>query len=150
MEARTVVLVSLLALAGCTSPARYALSPDATYEFETVTEQAVSAVDSASTKFNVDPATARYVWERAEFFYRHYLGLSEKIAFTSNSKVLGGSDKHGYQWNVTGGIAEETGNFVVGCEARGNAASSKLAELNAKNLARFLNTGTLEVDLLPH
>lgn len=142
--------VSLLLIfsAGCSSAGRV-LPPDATYEFESVTEQAIADVDSAQTTFDVDPETARYVWERAEFFYRHYLGLNEKIKYTADSKVLGGSDKHGYQWNVTGGTASQTGTFSVACEARANGASAKVAELNAKNLARFLNTGTLEVDLLP-
>lgn len=146
MNVALVVTIAILAV-GCTASRGTSVPNDVTYEVESVTEQAVSAVEETATSFEVDPASARYVWERAEFFYRHYLGLNEQLKFTENSKVLAGADKLGFMWRVTGGTGTATGTFAVSCD--GGNGNDRLAELNARNLARFLNTGTLEVDLLP-
>ncbi len=143
------ILFALTFLLGCGGVSRVEPLPADAYEFESVTEQAVNAVADSDTRFMVDPADSRYVWDRAEFFFRHYLGVREVPSFSQAGKALTATDKAGYRWKVLGDAEGATGTFAVECIQSAANTDSSHAKLNAKNLARFLSTGTLEVDLLP-
>jgi len=127
-------------------------------EIETAQEQALKEVMSSPTSFVVSYPEAPYSWERAKLFFELYTtrydesyslrpqdgaGLREEVLL-SNS--LAREDNYYYQVKKT---SERSGlAYVVSCRPRREPGDLLYAERNARNLARFIRQGQLEVSLL--
>lgn len=114
-------------------------------------EMAKEAIYASPLKFVVPPEEVRTSWERATFFSRHFLNSEPKIELRGGSEggsiVLNtNSQNFGYtvvrQESVNGGVYE------VACLPTTPQVDATAAEQNARNLARFLKEGKLEVTLL--
>lgn len=126
-------------------------SPRYTLEVETVEDQALSAVMSSSLEFTVELAAADDAWARARLFLSQYAASSAvPRAIAPRVSVLSSADSKAepYLYKVTRAASPNGYHFRVGCEPRAADGSAAKAEQNARNLARFIREGTLELSLL--
>jgi hypothetical protein len=121
---------------------------------ETVEERAVSDVRQADTVFDVDLDADHHAWERARLFFEKYLppqgdkaGVVTKVVGSrwalSNSASAGQ-----YQYEVWRDAMRNGYRYSGTCRPLGAQTSSDSALLNAKNLARFIHNGELELSLI--
>ncbi|MCO6429530.1 MAG: hypothetical protein J5J00_01625 [Deltaproteobacteria bacterium] len=122
---------------------------------ETVSQQALNEVLATPTQFTVPAPEAADAWARARLFFMQYLGvsniseaesvLSPKQSLLSNE---GRKDsRFAYQVMRETLKSGET-RFLVTCLPSAAGTSAQNAERNARNLARFIREGTLELSFL--
>jgi hypothetical protein len=131
-----------------------AASHDALELTETVEERAVSDVRGADTVFDLSLDADRHAWERARLFFEKYLAPGDGQAGVI-SKVVGSrwalaSPPVGrqYQYEVWRDSIRNGYRYSVTCKPLVSGASMDRAVLNAKNLARFIRDGQLELSLV--
>ncbi|RMG43092.1 MAG: hypothetical protein D6719_04460 [Candidatus Dadabacteria bacterium] len=138
-----------LVLAGCGTK-----KPDSPrYEVEILTpaEAVLEEVMSTPTEFIVDYDNDPTAWDRIPYFFTRYLGVKMPVVeyLGNNSyriRAPSGSTKYSYNILKT---PESTGfRYRVECIPNQSSAKSSLADRNARNLARFIRDGTLELSLL--
>ncbi len=112
----------------------------------TVQDQALLDIQSAPTDFTVDFSDSQYAWQRARMFFNQYT----TGAAVSDSKLSNVKSEHDlYFYEVRRALVNGGYRYSVQSVPRSKSASSNmLAFQNAKNLARFIKEGTLEVSLL--
>ncbi len=156
MKTRTLIglAVAVVHLASCasTSPER----PEVELEYIDRAEVVRQEVAAHPTQF-VTQESVYSIWKRAELFSNNYMNISSEpkvlrppsksgFHMQHTPKYLSQKDQYGYEV-----IADPTNAGyqvkvnVVDLRTRKRNANS---ELVAKNLARFLKTGTLERSLL--
>lgn len=125
----------------------YEVVPSYDVEVETVEEQANAAVDAAPTTFSVtSEAQNTLYWARASLFFKQYTD-----AFKVQKDFVRSSpgDKSSYVYEVSRVNTPEATKYTVKCApgGGGNTSTDVLAR-NAKNLARFILEGNLELSLM--
>ena len=120
---------------------------------QTVDDQARSAVLEAPTSFVVSFDDERLAWERARFFFEHYVRKGAAGAPVV-SRVVGtrwsltNGDEGPFIYEVSKVSVSQGFRYTVKCAPQGGRPNSASA-LNAGNLARFIREGKLELSLLP-
>lgn len=138
-----LAMAALGACSGSTgpAPARYEV------EVQTVEEQALEEVLAAPTDFTVASVEADAAWARAALFFDRYTSTGGVFTSTREAEVLASrGGPASYRYEVVRAPAGAAYRFQVRCSPRGGAPS--LAERNARNLARFIRDGNLELSLL--
>lgn len=122
---------------------------------ETVEDQARTAVVASATDFILPSSQAAVAWERGLMFFRQYTSRFDTVVSAAGSAGLSklelsnrraADDVYVYTLKK-----RETGNgvrFIIECGPRDSRASPALAQMNGRNLARFVREGTLELSLL--
>lgn len=160
-------MVLLLALSGCmmAPPPPPGTSTFATAALEgsdlsavvesSVQEQALDSLMQTPTSFPIEYRADRHAWERARVFFDKYLSPPDQKNQAVVTKVrketwiLTNRDlrpSH-FIYEVKRVDGRKGYTYSVSCEPVGNSASQD-AQMNARNLARFIRDGSLEVSLL--
>lgn len=149
MSPRLFVPVFFFAiLASSCTPAQ---PPKPAYEIEVVTVEDLinEEIAEASTDFVLPFSEDEIAWTRAKIFFERYLAQNQPAAFSEHrNKVTnrGAADQR-FVYAVTREPAKEGMRYTVKCDPA-QATDISYAERNAKNLARFIAEGTLELTLL--
>ena len=120
----------------------------------TVDEQALEEVLKTPLNFSVDRAKADQAWDRARMFFEFFIAKGNETpeelyearpAWISNERI----PDQKYSYRIARQESSGQVSFLVKCMARpmGGGTAEK-AEQNARNLARFMQYGYLEVSLL--
>lgn len=140
--------IILLAL-GC-SPTP--MSPILSVEYISPETQAIDDISSTTKSFVVSFADDQHSRERAELFLRDYAGgfeyannqgASHTSVFSNRSAT-----NSAYSYEIERTMLGNGYQYVVMCVPRAETASDELADRNARNVARFIKDGHLEVSLL--
>ena len=144
-----LVLSAVVGAAGCGI-----WRPDGGVEFDPAAagEQLLRDVMDAPTSFLVPAADDFYAWERALYFIGRYTsgieirsGKGPDAPVSLTNKAAGG-DRYSYQVTKSAGASGMA--YIVECRPRAPGAAPAMAERNARNLARFIRDGTIELSLL--
>jgi hypothetical protein len=121
---------------------------------KTVDDQARELVANTQTYFQMNLDDAPAAWDRAKLFLEKYLsadgsraGVVTKIVGARWGLSNGSSSTGSYVYEVWREDVQDGYKFKVSCKPK-QGASAQLAELNARNLARFIQDGRLELSLL--
>ncbi len=121
---------------------------------KTVDDQARELIATTQTNFRMNLDEAPAAWDRAKLFFEKYLA-SDGLGAGVVTKIVGA------RWGLSAGLAASSSyvyevwredvrdgyKFSVVCKPK-QGVSAQLAELNARNLARFMQDGRLELSLL--
>jgi hypothetical protein len=120
-----------------------------------VDQQAAQEIAAFSPKFTVPIDEESVVWSRAKLFLEKFLPttgvntpvimkiVGKRWVLASNPKIPGG-----YNYEISRDELPGSYRLHVRCTPKSNAFSTQAAEMNARNVARFLKEGKLEVSLL--
>lgn len=125
---------------GCSNSSR-------TYEVEKVIgveEQARDEVENAPLAFQVSHEEEQDSWERAQFFFANY----SESKFTEGKNYLSTLPGQTVRFTYRVSKATVSGGKLITVECRDNGAVTTDSTFNAKNLARFIKEGTLEMSLM--
>ena len=140
---------SLLACSGFLDRGGPGISPE-NIEHISVKEQALAEISETPLEFAVAFDRNVEAWQRAVTFFSLYANRGSTGNFVEKeneiSSVAGPASS--YDYVVKRAFTQSGVNYTVNCRAAGNQASSFIAERNARNLARFIRDGTLELSLL--
>jgi len=142
------VVLSLCACTESTSP-----SPKVEFEIEGPEEQAAQVIDSTLTEFRIPFDKDALAWERTRLFFSKYTAkplISELDKRGDNLEIASQLPKENYFFKVKHELDGNQFKYLVSCvpnPAQG-AADTLAANRNAKNLARFIQDGQLEVGFL--
>lgn len=115
-------------------------------DVDTVEELALREVQSSQTDFEATAERHTEIMQRFWYFAETYNGQKPDFERKTNTaKTKGQSFTYILSWK--GDSKAPKRKYSVTCRLN-SAAITDDSELNAKNIARFLNTGTLEVSLL--
>lgn len=124
-------------------------------EIETPEQQVLAEINGTQTEFTVPLEDSTAAWSRARTFFLQYLGFtrdtlaeekrSERDTLLSNRT----SPRGRYLYEVSKTVTDHGYRFRVACRPRtGSGTRSTAAEQNSRNVARFIQTGTLELAYL--
>ncbi len=148
-----LVLVFLApSLTGCAKNARYEVVKP---RYERVTSEAreLQLLQLQPLEIIVTPGEVAQLWQRAELFAYQYLGTTPTVAFQSSrtqpdSTALQFSSEH-YRYSVTKAKRGAVNIAVaVSCVPMNQDGDESKADLNARNLARFMKEGRLQLSVL--
>lgn len=123
-------------------------------ELVTIEDQAIQDVEGAVTKFELDFSDNTPARERLAIFYDFYLkeqaGTEKDLIDLRDTQVVYYRTEN-YLYRVK--IRDHGGSFTYDVACQGNRGTKRVrdylaAQRNAKNLARFIKDGSLEVSLL--
>ena len=118
---------------------------------ESIEDAALKEIQATPTRFSVSYGDDRYSWERAQLFFGKYIthGKPPLTKIVGKNWTLSNATTQQGKYNFTVQKIEASKNYeyVVGCTAR-VGGDTRTAELNARNFARFIRDGKLEVSLL--
>ena len=139
---KKIFLCSLLLLGGCSLGSS---GP----EIEKIPSQQVllESLDGVPTTFHLDREASREAWTRALYFMNHYtVGVPEE---KTNALVSSSGDENRFRYVINKMNKKDGVTFQVLCTVKENEPLTQgAADQNARNVARFLREGTLEVNLL--
>lgn len=129
------------------------------YQFEQIgpKQQAIEALNSTPTQFVMDFPEDPNSWERAFIFFNKYTArqsIFESDKPVWNSKISNfNAPSDSFHYEVTRRLEKNGFKYSISCIPNPQLIDSKVASndqaaLNARNLARFIREGTLEVSLL--
>ena len=150
---KTQLLIFLgLVVAGCSvrdSKPKYEL------EVITVEELAAQAVNESPTDFFVKGEDQPVAWERSQLFFSTYTSGAEQQEFDyprpGVSLVTRQRAKEKYIYEIEHSATKEGGyRYVISCSRNSTqkGGSDFAAHRNARNVARFVREGNLELSLL--
>lgn len=120
-------------------------------EYLSVDDIARKEIEASPLKFSIDLSESRNAWERAQLFLNSYAG-GHKELLTANSSRLVGNSAQGCTYEVQRHFMKDSYLFEVRCLKPSAEQTSGLsyasADLNARNFARFIRDGMLEVSLI--
>jgi len=108
-------------------------------------EQVREEVEEHPTQFQLPRQGDAQAWTRAQLFFRDY-ELSTPIVSSNEIKSNPKGDRRFLYQISRAGHGKEV-EYVVNCVGR-EPRDNEIAEVNAKNVARFLKEGQLELSLL--
>ncbi|NLF24576.1 MAG: hypothetical protein GX589_02815 [Deltaproteobacteria bacterium] len=115
-----------------------------------VKDQALAEVEATPLEFVIKFQNDSAVWQRAKSFFSLY--LEEEAVPGSRDKenhICSGSQRNpAYRYCIKRAPEKGGMRYQVKCLPLSSKAQPDFAERNARNLARFLRDGTLEVSLL--
>ena len=120
-----------------------------------VDQQAAQEIGAFPAQFIIPIDEEPVVWSRAKLFLEKFLPttgvttpvimkvVGKRWVLASNSKIPGG-----YGYEISRDELPGSYRLSVKCVPKSKEFSQQAAEMNAKNVARFLKEGRLEVSLL--
>jgi hypothetical protein len=147
----SAVLLQLLTGCAFAPPASEVVAPHYEIEVETVEAQAASAVASTPLEFLVPLEEADGAWGRARLFFSQYVSGDEVVTEVSGrTSEISTATENGerFRYKVRRTITPNGYRFVVECAQPKGDEPDFPAQQNARNLARFIREGTLELTLL--
>lgn len=151
----SLFLSAVMSVVGCAAPQPpNPPTPHFEVEVETVEAQALAEVLATATTFVVPYEEEQAAWERVRLFLSSYASEQTVSAVRagggavtlSSTPKRGSQDGYRYQIGkrvVSGGLEYTVQAFPVAPHGK-----RQFAERNARNLARFIRSGTLERSLL--
>lgn len=127
---------------GCHSHGGY------TVERTSSQELILEEIEGMPTQFSLDIPSSKAAWVRALFFVQEHTKGSAEI---EGNKIVSCSNhpENQFIYRINKHESEIGTDFEITCEAvEKTPANQAAALLNAKNLARFLRNGELELSLL--
>lgn len=126
--------------------------PQPQYEYEVVSieEQALEAISATPMEFEIAFEDDEAAWDRSQLFFNNYTSgaIVQDFDYPAPGQILrsrpGSQDKYIYE--VERSQLPQGYRYVVSCQRRQGFAY--LSERNARNLARFIRDGHLELGLL--
>jgi hypothetical protein len=139
----TLILLCALGLGACT---QFYTNSKVDYELVSQQEDILNQIQSAPTRFTLALEENDAAWARANYFLRTYGGKAqiEKEAF-QDKDVLTKNGTSGFRYQIIRQFANSKVTYQVLCTPKSSKRTTTEALLNAKNLARFLKDGELEV-----
>lgn len=139
----------MVSLAAC-SPAP--MSPILSVEYIPPETQALDDIAGTSKSFLIPVDEDEHAQERVELFLRDYAsGVSRSEPSVNSDTIVFSNRAHSgasYIYEVERTRVAGGFQYIVFCEPRHSGASDDLADRNARNFARFIRDGHLEVSLL--
>lgn len=142
---RVLACVLSIAVVGCHAfEPKASMNPNYSYEVVDPVEELRLSIREFPNVVEVSLDESRASWERMTMFFKEV--LNAKFTTGENTangqKVVDGSSSH-YRYRILRRVNGEQMQYTVQCVALagGNAGQ---ADLNAKNLARFIRDGQLE------
>ena len=121
--------------------------PKKNYEVISVEAQAIEELEGYPTTFIVDSSTDNDIWLRAKSFFTLYVEGASK-----NSATILHSDNNTTDQVLFKIEKKDNGDqvkYIVSCVPKtGSPISTTIADQNARNVARFLQEGKLELSLM--
>ena len=119
-------------------------------QVETVEDQAFRAVRSTGTIIEVPYGEQSYAWERAKYFLKRYTTEDFSYTATNAAEVIRSSTatNNRFIYQIERKEVPKGYRFSVYCIPNASGITSQTADQNARNVSRFIETGTLEVSLL--
>lgn len=118
------------------------VEPELSLEHLTVEDQALEDVLATPLVFELPPNEQVAAWNRARYFFK-----SQTASSKEQSDAIGNGPNETYHYLVRRTLKNALSRYEVECIAKSPALQT-MADRNARNLARFLRDGTLEVSLL--
>ncbi len=145
--------VCVLFLGACSSEKAGRVPPKLDFEVVSPQEQAIQVIDLTPQSFVVPFSVEALSWERARLFFAKYTKdplITELDKSGENLELRAPTAELGYSFSVTRMLEQGGYRYKVYClpNLSKPEATSLLATRNAKNLARFIKDGELEVSLL--
>lgn len=147
-------VVALCFLTNCSSRPRIDYEPVNTSNIRVQAispkEQAIEDISKMPTQFVQGYPAAQYAWDRAQIFFKNHTSQSRFSAGSGSEIRISNraSLQDPYIFEVSRKDGPTGAQFAVRCLPRSGNANDPMAELNCKNLARFVRDGTLETSLL--
>jgi len=145
------VLLPLLSGCAFAPPAPEVVAPHYEIDVETVEAQAASAVASTPLEFLVPLKEADGAWARTRLFFSQYVSGDAVVTEVSDrASEISTATENGekFRYKVRRTITPNGYRFVVECAPMKGGEAFFPAQQNARNLARFIREGTLELTLL--
>jgi len=112
-------------------------------------EEALLQIQSSPTRFFVEVEGNAAAWERARFFLSQYAGPGRvEIQSSADREQFSKVSSSGYRYQISRTFEVGGAQYQVLCTPKQAGADTNAALLNAKNLARFVREGELEVGLI--
>lgn len=150
---KIAIFAAFLLIAAACAPAP--TQPKYEIEVITIEEQAAQAVNESATDFVVPESEQSITWERSKLFFSTYTSGMEEQEFDyprpGVSMVTHPRDKDKYIYEIEYSQAKNNDGYryVVSCSRNSRKGGSDYsAHRNAKNVARFVREGNLELSLL--
>ena len=138
--------------AGCaavSSSERPGIRPE-DVEVVSVKDQALQEIEQAPLDFDMPYAADLPAWQRAISFFKMYLKEQGRAPFSETETVIENQAGEGvrYVYRVVRTPAAGAMHYRVSCGPAGPGSTPLQADTNARNLARFIRDGTLELSWL--
>lgn len=113
-------------------------------------EDTLQQIQATPTRFSMPIEENQAAWERARFFLERYAGKGKIQSDKQHDRdTMTKMSSSGFRYQFIRQFERGEAHFQVFCTpAKGSANSTADALLNAKNVARFLKDGELEVSRL--
>lgn len=122
--------------------------PQYQVEVETIEEQALNAVQASPVDFTVDFSKNSEVWERSKLFFLQYTkGAAKGEVRNSGIYLTNENSRDRFLYTITQSPGSNGMSYSVKCAERGRGDTDDAA-INARNAARFIRDGKLELKLL--
>jgi hypothetical protein len=145
-----LALLIVFIFSGCSLVSEPKVAPKYEVEVLTIEQQALDAVEQTPTDFTLNYQEDDVAWERAHLFFKTYTNgsVEDPVDYPSPGSMLRSkshsAEKFAYQIDH---IMKDGGyRYVVRCSSAKGSRES--AERNAKNVARFIREGNLELSFL--
>ena len=152
-----VLIVNTGGCAGSTSQQMEKV-PAAQPTFDIISPQAqtLTAIEKMPTTFTVSPYDDRESWGRAKTFLKQFTqdGLqaeeegADRIVLSNHRGTRSSKDRDLYTYRIEKRFLRGEISYAVSCRPVAGGATRALALRNAKNVARFVRDGDLEVSVL--
>ena len=136
---KNIYMGLLLFLTACSSNSRYSV--------QVVTQQQEdrAQIEQMPTQFSMGIDEDNAAWMRTQLFFEQYLS-GDGIKRKQDQYIATTSGKYIYE--VRRRVHRTSSEYSVICKVNSPEATSEKAEINAKNVSRFIRTGLLEMVLL--
>lgn len=151
---KTLVILLISLILGCSSSSskksgtwsRSFTTPEG-YEVIGQDQQAIDIIQRSPTSFPVSPEDNGKTWARARYFFAQQLGVEPKSTITDLTSPSEG--KGNFLYRISRKPSSRGVQYTVVCVPKDRSGGfDERAQLNAKNVARFLREGTLEGSFL--
>lgn len=123
---------------------------------ESVDQQAAAEVAATPPTFSVSIDEDSASWMRAKLFFEKFLTTESGTKTPVITKIMGRkwvllsspSVAGNYSYEVAKDELPGAFRYHVQCTQRNNLGQQQVAEMNARNVARFIRDGKLEISLL--
>lgn len=148
-----LVLIAAVGWGALGCAARPAPPPQPRYEVqvETVEDQALAAVEATAPDFVVPLSESEDAWARAHLFITQYAAGDGVARDAGPSGMVLSNESNTaerFTYRIERRFEPRGYRFSVTCAPRATSGSRAAADINARNAARFIREGTLEVSLL--
>lgn len=119
--------------------------------FDTISsqEETLIQIQNSPTHFSLSIEENEAAWERARFFLEQYAGKGKiSSEHSSDRDVMTKIGSSGFRYQMVRQFEKGKVGYQVFCTPKDSKRSNAEALLNAKNVARFVREGELEISQL--